>query len=56
MPVDRVYTGIMELNLIPFKTFFKTISIHFKTSSPLQVLTSYIGDTLTYIYYILIVR
>ena len=32
-----VYTGILKVNLIPFKTF----SIHVKTSSLLLVLTSY---------------
>ena len=43
---SRVYAWILKSNLIHFKTFFKTLSIHFKTSSPLRVLTGYIGDTL----------
>ena len=44
--IHRVYAGILKSNVIPFKTFFKTLSIHFKTSSPLWVLTGYLGDTL----------
>ena len=32
---NRVHAGILKSNVMPFKTFFKTLSIHFKTSSPL---------------------
>ena len=42
----RVYAGILKSNVIHFKTFFKTLSIHLKTSSPLWILTGYLGDTL----------
>ena len=52
--LTRVYAGILKSNVIPFKTYRKmygkglkeNLSIHFKTSSPLRVLTGYIGDTL----------
>ena len=34
----RVYAGMLKLHLIPFNAFFKTISIHLKTSSSQQSL------------------
>ena len=35
----KAYAGILEVDLIQFETLFKTLSIHFKTSAALQVLT-----------------
>ena len=33
--------GMLKINLKLLKTFLRTLSIHFKTSSSLQVLTGY---------------
>ena len=35
----RIFAGILGLNVIHFKTFFKTLPLYFKSSSPLRILT-----------------